>query len=91
MPGPNADTYQLHHAILEVRPLTVWHLMVILLAHLAAHVGVAKLGAKELGDLQEREGEVSKIVIMHAAFVEVMIGGMMIGVTHQDPHGINIL
>ena len=31
------------------------------------------------------------MVVMHAAFVEVMIGGMMIGVAHQNPHGVNIL
>ena len=65
--------------------------MVILLAHFAAHAGVTKLGAKELGDLQEREGEVGKMVVMHAAFVKVMIGGVMIGMAHQDPHGVDIL
>ena len=31
------------------------------------------------------------MVVMHAAFVEVMIGGMMIGVAHQNLHGIDIL
>ena len=53
VPGPNADTYELLHAILEMRPLTAWHLVVILLVHFAAHTGVAKLGTKELGNLQE--------------------------------------
>ena len=91
VPGPNANTYQLLHAVLEMRPLTAWHLVVILLADFAAHAGVAKLGAKELGDLQEREGEVGKMVVMHATFVEVMIGGMMIGVAHQNLHGVDIL
>ena len=74
-----------------MRPLTAWRLMVILLAHFAAHAGVAKLGAKELGNLQEREGEVGQMVIMYAALVEMMIGGMVIGVAHQDLHGVNIL
>ena len=65
--------------------------MVILLVHFATHAGGAKLSAKELGDLQEREGEVGEMVVMYAAFVEVVIGGVMIGVTHQNLHSINIL
>ena len=28
---------------------------------------------------------------MHTAFVEVVIGGVIIGITHQNPHGVNIL
>ena len=91
MPGPNADTDQLLHAVLDMRPPMAWRLVVILLVHFAAHAGVVKLGAKELGDLQERESEVGKMVVMHAAFVEVMIGGVMIGVAHQNLHGINML
>ena len=31
------------------------------------------------------------MVFMHTAFVKVMIGGMMIGVAHQNPHGVDIL
>ena len=59
-----------------------WHLMIILLAHFAAHAGVMEFGAKELGYLQEREGEVGKMVVMHAAFVKVVIGGMMVGIAN---------
>ena len=82
VPCSKADTYQLTHAIYEMWPPMAWYLVVILLAHFAAHVGVTELGAKELGYLQEREGEVGKMVVMHAAFVKVVIG---------NAYGINVL
>ena len=31
------------------------------------------------------------MVVIHTVFVKVMIGGMMIGVAHQDLHSIDIL
>ena len=68
-----------------------WHLMIILLAHFAAHVGVTEFGAKELGYLQEQKGEVGKMVVMHTAFVKVVIGGVMVGITNQNVYSINVL
>ena len=53
MPGPDAHTQQLFHAILEVRPPVAWHLMVILLVQLATHVGVTKLGTEKFYDLEK--------------------------------------
>ena len=91
MPCSKADTCQLAHAIYEMQPPTAWHLMIILLAHFAAHAGVMEFGTKELGYLQEREGEVGKMVVMHAAFVKVVIGGMMVGITNRNAYGINVL
>ena len=91
VPGSKADTCQLVHAINEVWPLMAFHLMIILLAHFAAHAGVPELGAKELVYLQEQESEVGEVVVMHTAFVEVVIGGVMVGITDQNTHGVNVL
>ena len=68
-----------------------WHFVIILLAHFATHAGVVEFGTKELGYLQEREGEVGKMVVMHAAFVKVVIGGVMVGITNQNAYSINVL
>ena len=53
MPGPDAHTQQLFHAVLEVWPPAAWRLMVVLLVQLAAHAGVMKLGTKKFCDLEK--------------------------------------
>ena len=53
MPGPDAHTQQLFHAILEVQPPAAWRLMVILLAQLATHAGVTKLSTEKFYDLEK--------------------------------------
>ena len=31
------------------------------------------------------------MVLMHATFVKVVIGGMMVGITNQNVYGVNVL
>ena len=91
VPCSEANTCQLAHAVYEMWPPVAWCLMIILLVHFADHAGVAEFSAKELGYLQEQEDEVGKMVVMHTAFVKVVIGGMMVGITNQNAYGINVL